>query len=162
MHPNALTLTRFYTAFAALDADTMAQCYAPEVSFQDPVFRLQGQPETAGMWRMLCAATRAKGQADWKLEFSNIEADATAGQAHWEAHYKFSATGRLVHNTIDAQFTFTPDGLIASHRDSFDFWRWSRQALGTPGLLLGWTPFLRAKVQTQAGASLKKFLALPH
>jgi hypothetical protein len=32
MNTNALTLTltRFYTAFAALDADTMASCYAPE------------------------------------------------------------------------------------------------------------------------------------
>jgi ketosteroid isomerase-like protein len=29
MHPNADTITKFYAAFARLDADTMAQCYAP-------------------------------------------------------------------------------------------------------------------------------------
>jgi len=61
-----------------------------------------------------------------------------------------------VHNIIDAQFTFR-DGLIASHRDRFDFWSWSRQALGAPGLLLGWTPALRRKVQARAAANLKAF-----
>ena len=54
---------------------------------------------------------------------------------------------------------FDGSGLIVQHRDSFDFWHWSRQALGAPGLLLGWTPFLRAKVQAQAKASLQKYLA---
>ncbi|MBC7438095.1 MAG: nuclear transport factor 2 family protein, partial [Bdellovibrionales bacterium] len=50
-------------------------------------------------------------------------------------------------------------GLIATHRDRFDFWAWSRQALGTPGLLLGWTPMLRNKVRTTAASNLKKYLA---
>ena len=50
-------------------------------------------------------------------------------------------------------------GLITRHTDRFDFWRWSRQALGAPGLLLGWSPFLRAKVRGQAAASLRRFLA---
>lgn len=159
MQTPAQTLNRFYTAFAALDADAMAACYAEDVSFSDPVFTLQGQRETAGMWRMLCAATRAKGMAHWKLEFRDIKADALSGHAQWEAHYKFSATGRLVHNIIDADFTFTPEGLIASHHDHFDFWRWSRQALGMPGMLLGWTPMLQNKVKATARSNLDKFLA---
>jgi hypothetical protein len=49
--------------------------------------------------------------------------------------------------------------LITRHRDRFNFWSWSRQALGAPGLLLGWTPFLRQKVRAQAAANLQKFLA---
>lgn len=65
----------------------------------------------------------------------------------------------MVHNIIDGQFTFTPQGLIATHRDRFDFWAWSRQALGMPGLLLGWTPFLRSKVRATAAANLQKYLA---
>ncbi|MDB5894551.1 MAG: snoaL-like protein, partial [Rhodoferax sp.] len=36
---------------------------------------------------------------------------------------------------------------------------WSRQALGAPGMLLGWTPMLRNKVRAQAAANLRKFLA---
>lgn len=159
MHPNQQTLLNLYAAFARLDADAMAHCYAEDASFEDEVFSLRGRREVAGMWRMLCTATQAKGRDVWRLEASVVSADAHVGRAHWEAFYRFSATGRMVHNRIDAVFGFDAEGLILSHRDRFDFWRWSRQALGTPGLLLGWTPFLRAKVHGQAAANLRKFLA---
>ena len=64
-----------------------------------------------------------------------------------------------MHNKIDAEFEFDKQGLITRQRDRFDFWDWSRQALGTPGLLLGWSPFLRRKVRAQAAANLQRFLA---
>ena len=160
MHPNAQTLQRFYTAFAQLDHATMAACYAPDATFDDEAFSLKGRDQIGGMWRMLCTATKKPGAAEhWKLDFSGIEADDRQGKAHWEAHYLFSATGRKVHNIIDGTFTFTPDGLIATHRDRFSFWRWARQALGAPGLLLGWSPSLKRKVRSTAAGNLKKFLA---
>jgi ketosteroid isomerase-like protein len=152
-HANEALIARFYAAFAALDAAAMAECYAADARFEDPVFTLAGRDEIASMWAMLCAATRDRGRADWRLEASDIHADADTGVAHWQAHYRFSATGRLVHNRIDAAFRFR-DGLIAEHRDRFDFWKWSRQALGAPGMLLGWTPMLRNKVRAQAAAKL--------
>jgi len=157
-HPNEALIARFYAAFAALDAAVMAECYAPAARFEDPVFTLSGREEIASMWAMLCAATRDRGREDWRLDASGIEADGERGRAHWEAHYRFSATGRLVHNRIDAEFRFR-DGLIVEHRDRFDFWSWSRQALGAPGLLLGWTPMLRNKVRAQAAAKLVLFRA---
>ena len=43
------TLTRFYTAFCALDADTMVSCYAQDVAFDDPVFTLRGVREAGGI-----------------------------------------------------------------------------------------------------------------
>jgi len=159
MHPNQQRIETFYSAFARLDADTMAQCYAQDASFEDEVFSLRGRREVAGMWRMLCEATQAKGADVWKLTYRDVQADNGAGRAHWDAHYRFSSTGRIVDNSIDAVFSFNPQGEIATHRDSFDFWSWSRQALGAPGYLLGWTPQLRGKVQAQAGANLRKFLA---
>lgn len=159
MHPNQQTIDHFYTAFAQLDADTMAACYAEDAVFDDAVFSLRGKPQVAGMWRMLCKATQAKGRDVWKLVYRDVQADAGTGSAHWDAHYRFSATGRIVDNSIDACFTFDSQGLIATHRDSFDFWRWSRQALGLPGVLLGWTPALRNKVRQQAAANLRKFMA---
>jgi hypothetical protein len=158
MHPNELTLQRFYSAFAQLDGAAMTQCYAPDAVFDDEVFSLRGAKQVGGMWQMLCEATKAKGADVWRLEYSAIQADAAKGQAHWEAHYRFSATGRMVHNIIEARFTFNPQGLIATHRDSFDFWSWSRQALGAPGMLLGWTPLIRNKVRGQAAANLQKYL----
>jgi hypothetical protein len=102
MHPNADTITKFYAAFAQLDPEGMAACYADDVRFDDEVFSLRGKAQVMGMWRMLCEATRAKGRDDWKLEASGIEADDLTGRAHWDAHYRFSATGRLVLNRIDA------------------------------------------------------------
>jgi hypothetical protein len=53
------------------------------------------------MWHMLCDTTKAKGQHVWKLTCSGIEANAETGKVRWEADYRFSATGRLVHNVID-------------------------------------------------------------
>ncbi|MGJ7495179.1 nuclear transport factor 2 family protein [Variovorax sp. RT4R15] len=159
MTSNEQTIRRFYDAFAKLDADTMAACYAPDATFDDEAFSLRGAREVGGMWKMLCTATKAKGADVWKLSYRDVKADATSGQAHWDAHYRFSATGRLVDNSIDARFTFTPEGLIATQRDSFPFWTWARQALGTPGLLLGWTPMLRNKVRTTAATNLAAYLA---
>ena len=149
------TIERFYAAFAQLDHHRMQACYAPQAQFDDEAFSLRGAEQIGGMWRMLCQTTRAKGQAHWRLDASAI----TDTSAHWEAHYLFSATGRLVHNKVDAQFEFDAQGLITRHRDRFDFWAWSRQALGTPGLLMGWSPWLRAKVRAQAAANLQRFVA---
>ena len=159
MHPNQQRIETFYSAFARLDPSAMAGCYADDAQFDDEVFSLRGKREVTGMWRMLCQATQAKDTDVWKLQFRDVQADAAGGKAHWDAHYRFGSTGRIVDNSIDARFTFDPQGQIASHRDSFDFWSWSRQALGTPGYLLGWTSVLRDKVRAQADASLRKFLA---
>lgn len=148
------TLDRFYTAFQQLDSETMQACYAADAQFDDEAFSLRGREEIGAMWRMLCEAVKAQGRADWRLSFSTA-----ARSAHWEPIYRFSATGRRVHNVIDASFTFDAQGLIQTHRDRFDFWRWSRQALGTPGLLLGWTPMLRAKVRAQAAKNLARWRA---
>ena len=154
---NEALIKRFYAAFAALDSDTMQASYAANAKFEDPAFKLEGREQIGAMWRMLCEAVRAKGMEAWKLEASAISADSKSGRAHWEPHYRFSATGRLVHNIVDAQFTFK-NGLIATHVDRFDFWRWSRQALGPAGVMLGWTPMLQNKVRAQAAKNLAAFM----
>ncbi len=150
------TIERFYAAFARLDGPAMQACYASDASFADEAFTLNGAAEIGGMWRMLCDATKSRPDAlaVWRLDTSAV----TDSSAHWEAHYLFSATGRRVLNKIDAEFEFAPDGLIQRHRDRFDFWAWSRQALGLPGLLLGWSPLLRNKVRARAAANLKRYL----
>ena len=148
-------ITQFYAAFARLDGAAMQACYTPDAAFDDEAFSLHGREQVGGMWRMLCDVTRAKGADVWRLEASAI----TARSAHWEAHYRFSTTGRMVHNIIEAEFEFGSDGLITRHRDRFDFWSWSRQALGPVGWALGWTPLLRNKVRAQAAKGLKTYLS---
>jgi hypothetical protein len=158
MNTNEQTLVRFYGAFAELDPERMAPCYAEDVAFDDEVFSLRGKTQVMGMWRMLCAATKDKGADVWQLRYRDVKADDAHGAAHWDAHYRFSATGRIVDNSIDAQFEFGPDGRIVQHRDRFDFWRWSRQALGAPGLVLGWTPMLRGKIRAKAAENLRRYM----
>lgn len=152
MHPHAELIERFYAAFARRDWAGMAACYHPEVHFSDEVFDLRGG-DAGMMWRMLCTTGR-----DLQIETSGIAADDAGGRAHWDARYTFSATGRPVLNRVDAEFGFR-DGLIVRHVDRFDFWRWSRQALGLPGLLLGWSGALRDKVRARAAKSLAAFRA---
>ena len=153
-----VTVERLYAAFARLDAETMAACYATDATFDDEAFSLKGRAQIGAMWAMLCDTVKANGRDVWQLQVSQI----TDRSAHWEPTYNFSATGRIVHNIIDAEFEFDGAGLIARHRDRFDFWRWTRQALGAPGWLLGWTPMLRAKVRAQAAKSLHRFMASRH
>ena len=64
MHQTQATLEKFYNAFAQLDADTMATCYAPDAQFDDEAFSLRSHAEVTGMWRMLCEATKARALAD--------------------------------------------------------------------------------------------------
>jgi ketosteroid isomerase-like protein len=151
-HPNARLIESFYNAFARRDGRAMAACYAVNATFVDPVFDLRGA-EIGAMWTMLC-----ERGADLRIDARDIAADDHAGCAHWEAWYTFSASGRPVHNEIDAAFTFS-DGMIASHRDVFDLWRWSRMALGKKGVLLGWTPLVRKAIRKQARKSLDRWIA---
>lgn len=152
-HPNAELISRFYQAFQRLDAETMAACYAEDVAYSDPVFGDLHGHEAGDMWRLL--ASRAQ---QFSLTFEAVQADERQGSARWVASYLFSQTGRTVVNRIQARFVFS-DGKIVEHRDHFDLWRWSRQALGLKGLLLGWLPPVRAAIRRQALQGLAAFRA---
>jgi ketosteroid isomerase-like protein len=145
---------RLYEAFAVRDHVGMALCYTPDARFSDPVFTDLRGTQVAAMWRMLCQRA-----TDLRITYSDVSAEGNSGSAHWEAWYTYSATGRPVHNVIEAAFTFR-DGRIAIHRDHFDLYRWTRQALGTTGVLLGWTPFLRSAVRRKAALALVRFSAV--
>jgi ketosteroid isomerase-like protein len=149
---NAL-LRRFYEAFARRDAEAMAACYADDVVFSDPVFPKLSGEEVRDMWRML--TQRAQ---DFSLTFAELDSDERVGSAQCVARYLFSQTGRTVVNRIEGQFVFR-DGLIVEHRDSFDLWRWSRQALGFKGALLGWTPMVQNAIRAQARKGLDAYRA---
>ncbi|HEX7933244.1 MAG TPA: nuclear transport factor 2 family protein [Paraburkholderia sp.] len=150
-HSNTELIERFYTAFQRRDAATMIACYADDVVFSDPAFGELHGDEVRDMWRML--VTRAQ---DFSLTFDSVEADEHSGRAHWAASYVFSQTGRPVVNHIDARFAFR-DGLIVEHRDSFDLWAWMRQALGTRGALLGWSPLVQRAMRARARRGLELY-----
>ncbi len=149
---NEQLIRHFYESFARSDAAGMLACYHDEIEFSDPAFGLLNGDDAKNMWKMLLE--RAKGNI--KIEFKNVSADDKKGAADWTADYLFSKTGRNVHNEIHAEFEFK-DGKIFSHHDTFDVWKWSKQALGMSGSLLGWSSFLQNKIRQNAKESLREY-----
>jgi ketosteroid isomerase-like protein len=152
MNTNEQLITSFYTAFQQKDYKTMQQCYADNAVFSDEVFQHLNAQEVRAMWEMLI-----KRGKDLQLEFKNVQADDKHGSAEWIATYTFSASGNKVVNHIYASFTFE-NGKIATHTDRFSFYTWARQALGAKGILLGWTGFLKKKVQETAIGNLAAYI----
>ena len=150
-HVNEKLIESFYQAFQRLDWESMADCYGSQVVFSDSVFISLNAQEVIDMWHMLCSNAR-----DFELSYSHINADEHSGSARWVVTYRFSQTGRLVKNVIFAEFQFS-EGKITRHSDHFSFWGWSKSALGASGLLLGWSGYLRRKVQQQALIGLHAF-----
>jgi uncharacterized protein len=151
MHPHETLVREFYARFAARDAEGMARCYHSDIAFSDPVFPMLRGAEAGDMWRMLLSRA-----TDLAVTLDEARADDTGGEARWTARYTFTRTGRPVVNRVHARFAFR-DGLIVRHYDSFSFWRWSAQALGPIGKLLGWFAPLKWKVRKDAARSLEKW-----
>ncbi len=152
MNANQQLITTFYQAFRNKDYKAMQNCYADGAVFNDPVFTNLNATEVKAMWQMFCV----KGK-DLQIQFHNVQANEKNGSAEWIANYTFSKTNNKVVNYIKANFNFE-NGKIVKHTDKFNFYKWARQALGTTGLLLGWTPFVKSKVSREALKNLTAFI----
>ena len=151
MNTNELLISNFYTSFKSLNADGMNACYSDEIVFFDPVFELLEGNQAKAMWRMLC-----KNARDFSLTFGNIkDMGDDYYTCDWVATYTFSQTGRRVVNNVKAHMKML-DGKIVEHSDGFSLHKWSSQALGLSGRLLGWNSFFQRKIKN---ASRKKLLA---
>ena len=76
---------------------------------------------------------------------------------NWCATYTFSKTGRQVVNRIKAHMKIE-NGLIIEHSDAWSLHKWSQQALGFSGWLLGWAGFYRRKLKNGAKRNLMNFI----
>ncbi|AWG22528.1 limonene-1,2-epoxide hydrolase [Flavobacterium faecale] len=152
MTANEQIIHDFYKAFAKGDTAAMFVCYAPDVKFMDPIFGLLRGKDVLLMWSMLIK----KSKGNMKIEVADIKADDFLGSARWTATYNYSATNKKVINIVTANFQFK-NGKIVKHTDDFDIWKWSSQALGLSGSLLGWTGFMQKKIQEGALLSLEKY-----
>ncbi len=145
-------LERYYKALQQKDYQTMQGLYHEEAQFSDPVFTQLNSREVQAMWEMLLK--RAK---QFTLTYQILEQQEGTGKGVCAASYLFSRTGRRVQNNIKSNFTFK-EGLIYRQVDQFDLWRWSSQAFGLSGWLLGWSPFMQKKIRSQAMSQLQQFL----
>ena len=148
MNTERACLDRLYAGFRDRDYSAVRSCYHPDVHFVDEVFDLRGAA-VPGMWHMLL-------DRGTDLTFT-VNLTQAPQRTRREPVYTFSATGRPVHNVIDSTFEFE-GGQILRQQDQFNFHRWAGMALGPMGTLLGWTPWLRAKVSRGANEKLRAFL----
>jgi len=131
----------------------MNNCYAEDIVFFDPVFGLLNGEQVRAMWRMLC-----KNAKDLKISYGNItELDEEYYTCDWVAEYTFSKTGRKVVNKIRAHMKLH-DGKIIEHSDAFSLHKWSKQAMGFSGWLLGWNKFYQKKITNSAHRNLVRFM----
>ena len=153
MNKNEDLITCFYSAFRQLDYKTMNGCYSDDIVFFDPMFDLLEGKKVRAMWEMLC-----KNAKNFELVFGNIAAvDEEYYTCEWLASYTFSGTGRRVTNKVKA-FMRVAGGKIIEHSDGFSLHKWSIQALGFSGWLLGWNRFYQGAIKKKAGKRLEEFM----
>lgn len=152
MTANQLLINSFFLAFQNKNYAAMQSCYAEDAVFNDEIFVGLNSEEVKAMWEMFCINGK-----DLIIEFANVHADEKCGCAEWSAAYTFSKTNKKVHNHIQSNFTFA-NGKIVKHTDSFSFYKWASQALGAPGVLLGWSSIVKTKVRKEAMNSLLNFM----
>lgn len=151
---NSQIVTQFYTAFAKGNAQQMLQHYAEEVTFYDPAFGQLTHQQPHAMWKMLTS----RFTNETTIEFTLLEEKDNTVIVAWTAHYQFGPTKQWVTNRVTSTLQLK-NGKIFHHRDDFNLWKWSIQALGLPGFLLGWTPFMQKKIQQNTNSLLQKYIA---
>lgn len=152
MHHTEL-LKRFYDSFSAGDAQSMAACYHEDIIFHDPAFGTLKGKSAKYMWEMLLN----KKDNDLEIDYKILNANDKQGKVQWTARYGYGPKKRKVVNTVTASFEFKEDKII-KHTDYFNLWAWSRQALGISGYLLGWSSFLKNKIQQKTGKLLNSYI----
>lgn len=153
MNNDERLIERFFKAFQKLNAAEMNACYSDDVAFYDPMFELLRGEEAKTMWEMLC-----KNARDFSLQYDSIKnLDDGYYTCNWTASYTFSKTGRRVVNMCKAHMKIE-NGLITEHSDGWSMLKWSAQAFGITGKLLGWAGFFRRKLKNTAKRNLMHFI----
>ena len=135
-------LSTFYKALAEGNLETLTTCYSKKNQFSDPAFGdLQG-PQIMDIWTFLLS----KGGENLQVETEVIYEESLSAAGQWGAKYPFGSKKRPVTNGITATFVIE-DRKIVTHHDVFDLWKWSSQALGLPGMLMGWSPWFATKLR---------------
>lgn len=151
---NEALIQEFYTSFAKGDAKGMINCYHPDIIFTDPAFGTLKGEKAKSMWQMLLS----RNKEGLHISFGDVKATENTGSASWQAKYTYGPKKRKVVNNVTATFVFL-DGKIVEHTDTFNLWKWSKQALGLSGFFIGWTPFLKKKIQANTNKLLHSFIS---
>lgn len=144
---------QFYGALTNHNSSEMIKLYHDDVIFTDPAFGMLQGIRAKKMWEMLLANSKS----DLNIQYEILDSSNEQATVSWIAKYKFGPQRRLVENHVIASLKIK-QGKIVEHHDTFNMWKWSSQALGLSGRLLGWTGFMKKKVQLKTNRALDKYM----
>ena len=152
---NQQVIEQFYTALSNRDIKALSNCYHEEVVYSDVGFGIQKGKDAKLVWQFLMNNV----DENFMVTFSDIQANETRGSANWVAKYQFNQ--RNIENQITATFQFQ-NGKIIYHKDKYSLWKWSQQAFGFLGYLIGWLPLFRWLVRWQMQRTLLDYKNRSH
>ncbi|MDF1666876.1 MAG: nuclear transport factor 2 family protein [Planctomycetota bacterium] len=114
------TAETFYKSLVAKDIAGIRSVLSPKAEFSDPAYpHLKGN-DVQSMWHLITESDPLS------IEYKIYKVEGSTVYGGWVADYELF--GRPIHNVIKSKIT-VKDGKIVFHKDSFDFDRWSEQAL---------------------------------
>lgn len=114
------TVETFYKSLVGKDISGIRSVLSPKTEFSDPAYpHLKGK-DVQSMWHLITESDPLS------IEYKIYGVEGSTVYGGWVADYELF--GRPIHNVIKSKFT-VKDGQIIFHKDSFDFDRWSEQAL---------------------------------
>lgn len=129
----------------------MLDYYHKNVVYDDVGFGKQKGENAKAVWQFLIENVDKNAV----ITFSNIQTFATTGQVNWSTTYYFGK--RKIKNNITATFRFQDDKIIY-HKDDYSLWKWSQQAFGILGYLIGWSPVFHWLIRWQMQQNLRTFI----
>jgi hypothetical protein len=148
------TIYHLYNCLQDRNIDGMLSCYHPNVVFHDPVFGELKRERLFYMWRMLLSRMGSNA----KIEIQNVYALNKKATCSWSADYEYGRSKKKIHNEINSNFKFEGNRII-SQSDSFDLYKWSKQANGLVGFLFGWTPTMQNMIVKQSNQFLDYYIS---
>ncbi len=121
---NRATLERAFTAMGRRDSATMVAAYAPDATFNDPVFGSLSGSSVRTMW-----TKRLAQYPDFAATIDALDATDKGGTVRWTARYTSPTTQQQVVVETTSEITMR-DGRIVRQNDTFDFALWAKQAEG--------------------------------
>jgi ketosteroid isomerase-like protein len=152
-HSAVNLVKNFYDAFIVRDYRLMQNMYHKDAVFYDPVFRNLNVHQVGAMWEMFCVNSQ-----DLNISYRILSGDRHNVHAEWVAVYRFGKKRHKVNNIIQAHLSFE-DGKIIQHTDHFDLYRWTKQAFGLTGYLLGWSSWFQNKLRQKAMQTLSGYIS---
>lgn len=151
MNANEELLHIFFRSLKSKNFIQLADCYAKNATFTNPVYISLNKTLTVAMFNMYI-----RNAENLRLDFKNITADHHSGSAEWLITYTTAKKNKVVIKYLKSHFTFKNEKIV-KQVDDFNFYNYIRQIKGATGFMFGWARLYKTSVQNSAMKELIRF-----